>query len=127
MSRLSSSGILSRRYVSAPLTITRAGSLTLAHGLGVIPKMISAKLVCAVAEGGYSVGEETPYFLVGNSSTNNRSFGVSIVPDAANLNLRFGAGSGSGSDSVFQLLNKSTGVWFEVTSSSWTLVVEAFA
>jgi hypothetical protein len=107
-------------YTSPEQTITAGGALTLAHGLGAVPDLIQARLVCKTAEDGYSIGDET----IVNNQTNaaaNQSLGQSIVSDATNLNIRFGATSG-----VYQLLNKSTGAVATITAANWRLVVKAW-
>lgn len=108
-------------FESAQQTITAAGSLTLAHGLGVKPKLYQAYIVCQTAEGGYSIGDEV---IVDPGWTADASIGrgLSIVPDATNLNIRFGNNSQN-----FILVNKTTGANFNITNANWKLVIRAWA
>jgi hypothetical protein len=107
-----------KAYESAQQTITSAGALTLAHGLGVKPKLYMIVLQCTTAEAGYSIGDEA-LAVVGTSGANT---GASVVPDATNLNIRFGSAAGA-----FSVLNKGTGVVAAITNGNWKLVARAWA
>jgi hypothetical protein len=80
----------SKPYTSPEQTITAAGSLTLAHGLGVKPQFIQILLKCQTGEFGYSSGDEL-FMQYGDNSGSANGIGVSIVPDATNLNIRYGS------------------------------------
>lgn len=112
----------SKAYESAQQTITAGGALTLAHGLGVAPKLYLPFLVCTVADNGFSVGDEVSANPMVNSAGNNFAQGLAIVPDATNLNVRFGSNS-----NVFASFNKGTGALVALTVTSWKLVVRAWA
>jgi len=103
-------------FESAQQTITSGGSLTLAHGLGVKPKLYLNYLQCVTAEANYSIGDE---ILVTAANSSN---GVVVVPDATNLNVRFGS---NGSPMLTN--NKSTGAGATLTNANWKLVVRAWA
>ena len=107
-------------FESAQQTITSGGALTLAHGLGVKPKHYTAVMQCTTAEGGYSIGDE-----VGSSGFNEggTARGVSVVPDATNINIRFG----SQANSALQTVNKTNGNNVNITNANWKLVVRAWA
>ncbi|TIL43410.1 hypothetical protein [Mesorhizobium sp.] len=105
-----------KSYESSQQTITSGGSLTLAHGLGVKPKLYLAVLQCTTAEKGYSIGDEVAALTI---PVNSR--GVSIVPDATNLNIRYGSFA-----TAFELLNKTTGDNDAATNANWRLVVRAW-
>jgi len=92
-------------FVSSDQTITLAGALTLAHGLGTAPRDVSLALVCQTAELGYSVGD----VLMGVSP---RTI-ASIVVNATNLNIRF-------FDSAnVAIVNKTTGARSSFTAANW--------
>lgn len=109
-------------YESPQQTITSAGALTLAHGLSKTPKMFSAYLVCQTAEQGYSVGDilSLDGFLSTANANTNRGF--SLVPDATNLNIRFGATA-----TAFAALHKTTGAFVSLTNANWKFVIIAVA
>jgi len=110
--------ILAQSYDSGEQTITAAGLLTLAHGLGAKPKVLEAVLVCKTAEYNYSVGDEVLTALDAASV----SRGASCVWDATNINIRFGS-----SATTFYLLDKTTGAIQATTNANWKLIVRAYA
>ncbi len=117
--------VFSAVYDSGDQTITSAGALTLAHSLGMAPKIIQCLLKCNDAGGdvGYANGD---YVFIsvsaGDQGTSASSIGVSIVPDATNLNIRFGNGS-----QLVLLNNKSTGAVAAIDNTKWKFIVRAYA
>jgi hypothetical protein len=114
-------GKLQKFFESTQQTITAGGALTLAHGLGVQPKLYAAYLQCTTANAGYSVGDE----IMVNPALNTTDAtvqAISIVPDATNLNVRIGNAAGS-----FKILIKSGTGFSDITNTSWRLVVRAWA
>lgn len=110
-------------YVSAQQAITSGGALTLAHGLGVVPGLITATIVCQTAELGYSVGD--PLFVGASPlslGTGSAGFGITVVADATNLNIRYGSSS-----SVFITNHKTSGNSVYLNNPNWKLVVRASA
>lgn len=107
-----------RHFESAQQTITAAGSLTIAHGLGKVPSMCGLILVCTTAELGYSVNDRAQTFLGAADSAFN--FGATVVADATNLKVRFGS-----STPTFLVHNKTTGATTQITNSSWRAVFTA--
>jgi len=89
-------------FVSTDQTITLAGALTLAHGLGVAPRFTQMMLVCQTAEAGYSAGDVIT--LATRPPT--------IRPDATNLNIRY-------SDASITVNHGSTGVQTAITAANW--------
>ena len=109
---------LSKYFQSAEQAITNAGALTIAHGLSATPKLLQAVLVCKSAEFGYSINDEVLVNPHGFGDLTAR--GISVVPDATNLNVRYGA-NGLG------ILNKTTGTSNTPTNASWRLVLRVWA
>jgi hypothetical protein len=107
-------------FTSANQTITAAGSLTIAHGLGAMPTLVQVRLKNTTAELGYSIGDEVvvnPH----NTDANSNSQGVSIVPDATNLNIRYGSSS-----TTFILIRKDTGTGANITNANWSAIFYAW-
>ena len=100
-------------YESTQQTITSGGTLTLAHGLGVQPKLVQFWIKNTVAEHGYSVGDEIP---VGPQND------VSVVPDATNLIVQMRVAA-----QFATIQEKATGNPVNTTNTSWKLVVRAWA
>lgn len=113
-------GGFTKAFTSAPQVITSAGALVLGHGLGVSPSLMQLRLKAINAVAGYSVGDEAVIDTNGPATLANR--GMSVVPDATNLNLRFGADA-----SAFAVINKATGVGVNITNTDWSLIVRAWA
>jgi hypothetical protein len=110
----------SQSYASAQQTITAAGSLTLAHGLASTPQLYLAVLQCTTAEFGYSIADEIQALLT--SSTSAASRGVAVVPDATNMNIRYGSDA-----NTFGAVNKTSGAFVALTNANWRLVIRAWA
>jgi hypothetical protein len=107
-------------YVSSNQTITSAGLLTLAHGLGQAPQIVFGELVCTTAENQWAVNDVV---MIGNnngSTADNRS--CAFYYDATNVYVRFTATA-----SCFTINQKTSGIAFNITNTSWRLRVRAFA
>lgn len=121
MSFLSSAGLFSKEYVSAPQTVTAAGQLVLAHGLGIVPRYVHAWLKCQVAVLGYAVGQEVNIGAIPADFGSAGGYGLSCVPDATNLTIRMGSAVGA-----FVLTNATTGALATLTATDWKLIIKAF-
>jgi hypothetical protein len=108
-------------YVSAAQTITAAGALTLAHGLGATPTVFQVILKCVSTELNYSVND---LVVCGNLADFSKNYGVSIVPDATNLNIRYAVGTTS--DATFGIPNKTTGSVNSITNAKWNAIFYAW-
>ena len=113
---------LTESFTSAEQTLTAAGPLTLAHSLSSIPYLVTAHLICKTAELGYSIGDEVSTALSQQSSAALIDYGLSMVPDATNLNVRYGSAA-----NVFQINNKTTGAGSVITIANWKLILRAWA
>lgn len=114
----------SKSYESSQQTITSGGSLTLAHGLGARPTLVTYELVCNSTEAGYTTGDRVPTVpastIPGGSGGSASQFHTAVV-DSTNVNLRFGSAT-----AVYQLPNFSTGNIANLTNSNWRLIVRAY-
>lgn len=113
---LAGGGLFTVAYDSGNQTITNAGALTLAHGLGVAPKIVQVFLQCVSAEHGYTAGQTFPYEIM--NAANDR--GVSIIMDSTNLTVRFGSSSP-------QILHATSGSLANITNASWRMIFRAYA
>lgn len=102
-------------FISADQTITAAGALTLAHGMPAAPTSVWAALVCQTGEHGYTAGDVVFTSSYENNDAGAVNRGHIVVADATNLNVRFG----SASNSVYTLLDKSTGTGSLITNANW--------
>lgn len=108
-----------KSFESTQQTITAAGSLTIAHGLGARPKLYLPYFQCVTAQGNYVAGDE----VAANPNTNQQgsgSNGLSVFLDGAtSVGIRFGSG-------VIPIFDKTTGALFNLTPANWKLVVRAW-
>lgn len=107
-------------YKSAGQTIVPGGSLTLAHGLGAVPKLSSYQLVCIAADSGYAAGDVVD---VGGSSTLGSSTaaqGFQSRLTSTSIIVRCG-------DIAPFVLHGSTGARAQISPANWRLLVRAWA
>lgn len=108
------------RYVSPEVAISAGASFGGTHGLGVMPYVVSAIMVCKTADAGYAIGDRvyipgyphgaggtTTGCTVGASTTN--AFGIISATNTVNL------------------LHKTTGAAGAATTTNWRIVVECLA
>lgn len=110
-----------KAFESAQQNISFGGLNQVPHGLGVKPKLYLAFLQCTTADSGYAIGDEievNPGVAYGQLNSQSSNAGISIWPDATNINVRFG--------STLTVISKTGGA-SNINSSSWKLVVRAWA
>ena len=114
-----------KEYVSPEQTITAGGLLTLAHVLGVAPKLVSLELICKTSEYGFSVGDRLQIRHSLFSSSVSDNFGVMVVPNSTQIRCRYGANGVA----AFVEGDFSTGVQIAagLTNANWRLIVRAWA
>lgn len=117
---LASTGIITQLFISSAQALTAGGALTLAHGLSTAPVLIQGRLRCSSADSGYSAGDEVIMPLGGTDE--NNAVGVAVVPDATNLNCRYGSAV-----RVVSILNKSNGNTANIDITKWSLILRAWA
>lgn len=109
-------------FVSSAQTITGAGSLTLAHSLGSQPNKFWLILSCQTGELGYSAGDEV-FISPDNVDEGGSNYGCSVVPDATNLNIRYGTNGGGGN--CFRIRRKDTGATGNIVNGNWKAIFVA--
>lgn len=112
----------SRFYESAQQLVTAAGALTLAHGLGVEPKLVQAHLVCVIADLGCAVGDKLLFDLGMSDSAVRTNEGMALRIDATNIRVKFGSDG-----FVFSGIRIGDGATIPATPANWRLVVRAWA
>jgi len=106
-------------FTSSAQTITSAGLLTLAHGLGATPTRFSGRLECQTTEAGWAVNDIAYCDIFNNSDATTTAVNA-IYADATNVYFVY-----SSTATVFQLPNKSTGTRNRLTNSKWKLIIGA--
>jgi hypothetical protein len=104
---------------TADQTITQAGALTIAHGLGRIPVLMHGFLRCVTTEANYAVGDIVPVPL---GSMGAAVYSATVVPDATNLNVRY-----ANNATPFYVIDKTTGSPAGITPAKWSFFLRAFA
>ena len=112
------SGVFAKKFTSSEQAITSAGSLTIAHGLGVKPELTQCSLICKITEHGYAVDDDID-LPTGWAQTLR---GISINRDTTNIEVRFGTEA-----AALYYLNKTTGAPAYLTNANWRLIVRAYA
>lgn len=105
-----------KTYKSPAQVITSAGTLTLAHGLGVLPRTVTTYLQCVAAQWDYSIGDIISNLQGADANHAN----CVILPTSTSLIVRFGS-----SITVFRTLHKTNGQLVSLTNANWRLIVVA--
>lgn len=118
-------GVFTAQFLSANQTVVAAGSLTLAHGLGSLPTLVSAELVNTISQFNYNPGDVVPISL-DNQQTSGFAIGLAVVPDATNIFVRFGAFAASITQQAISILNKTTGSPDLIDPAKWVIRFRAW-
>ncbi len=110
------SGAAVKTFTSTQQTITSAGALTLAHGLGAVPFGVGGKLHCVTGEAGFTAGQEIDFA----ATTGNAVLSIR-TDDGTNLIIRYGNSAG-----VFVVAHATTGVATSLTNGNWTAIFRAW-
>ena len=106
-----------KQFASTGLSLTANTLHTLAHSMGAIPKLVQLRLVCATAEGNYSIGDEVVATVSDYDAATQCGFGLKV--DATNVSVRTGA--------AHRIMNDASNATFVITLANWTLSVYAWA
>ena len=110
-------------YRSPPQTISRAGNLTLAHGLGDEPSRVIGILECTIAESNWSVGDR---ILLQLGASGYGVGGVTIVSvQIDEVNIRVGFNNQAPNQQIV-IQNRTTNNPAFLTNANWTLEIRAF-
>lgn len=112
---------LTKSYESPQQGITAGGALTLSHGLGVVPKLITAELVCLISELNW-VANDRVSIACGTGADPASNRGMSVYFDAAGVYVRFGS-----APDLFVVNDKASGATAAITPANWKLVIRAWA
>ncbi len=102
-------------YESAEQTVTYSSNITLTHALGKIPTLATLEFVCTTANAGYSIGDVISFSSASISFTD----GFSLFYSTTEVGVAIGNG--------INVLHKSTAAETLITTSSWRIVLRAWA
>lgn len=112
--------VFTESFTSAQQTITSGGTLSLAHGLSTTPKLITAEIVCATSQAGYSVNDSIPFPFYYDEGGTIRGFAVTY--NSVNINLTY-----TSAGTVLTTVDKATGARTALTNGNWRVVIKAYA
>ena len=112
---------ISEYFESSRQSATAGASFSVQHGLGVVPKIISAYIVCVSPEQGYSAGD-----MVEVATSPKVSYRQST--SASGLNVYFNSTSLICQiANAFEILGKGNTTFVSIDASKWSLVLRAAA
>ena len=114
------SAVFAQNYTSSQVYI--GTSMTFAHGLGAVPKLIQIYGVCTSSEYGYFTGDKV-LFNNGIATVGTSAIGFGVSKDATNISVRTGD---VGAQYVINGLD-GTREFISRGDANWELVVEAWA
>ena len=103
-------------YASAQTSYTNAGTFTLTHGLGGVPSLVQATLVCQTGQANYTAGDVV---LAALGGANGADYGYSATLTSTSIVVRI---SGNG----FVLPDKTSGTETALTAANWKLIFRAW-
>ena len=107
-------------YISPQQAVSNAAQITLSHGLGVAPKLVTYEYVCINADCGYSPGDVVLPDYDSNPGVGSTA-GIQISKiGATQLHVAIGANG-------LVFMTKTTGVTTAAVMANWRLVVRAYA
>lgn len=110
-------------YTSSELSISTAASATLTHGLGTVPKLVLASLICKSSEYGYTTGMSVPIMTNFVSTGSSQYFGLGLA--LTTTSIVYQMGNNAPPFYVYQITG-TPGSPAAITSASWRLVIEAY-
>lgn len=110
----------SKQFGSSQQQITNGSLVTVAHGLGSIPKLISGELVCITPENGWAAGDIQHISLSPDNDDSATVVGFASRKDAINVYARCCSSGPYG-------VNINTGGAAVPNAANWRLVLRAFA
>lgn len=110
---------ISKGFTSTQQAFTNGGLVSVAHGLGSVPKIISGELVCLVAENGWQVGDIQHISLTPDNDDAAVVTGFAARKDSTAIYARCGVSGPYG-------VNINTGGTAIPSAANWRLVLRAF-
>jgi hypothetical protein len=111
--------VLTKEYVSSQQTVSNGLRLTLAHGLGARPKLLTFHLICVTDDNGFTAGDEIKVEPQSHTSNNDYTFSF-WLDDTSNINIEFGTET-----PIFKVINKA-GVRAILTNANWKFVARGW-
>jgi len=113
-------GVISKEYRSPDQVFAVSTTITMSHGLGVVPKLVMAFVRCVVASNGFQVGDIAPVPMdIWQGDGGNGTKGCRLIMSQTTITVTFAGGSsaGTGDGEPFRNISRANFVFF----------IEAFA
>lgn len=111
---------VTKEFLSSQQAFVNGGLVSVAHGLGVMPKIVMGELICLVAENGWQAGDVQFISLSPDNDDSAVITGFAVRKDASSIYARCGVSGPYG-------VNINTGATAVPTAANWRLVLRAFA
>lgn len=111
-----------KSYDSGEQSITSSGTLTLAHGLGVVPSFVRYYLICKTTQFNWAVNDTIEVYPHMITNANVEDIGFEATLNSTNIIIYYAASS-----FIFQILDKTTRTsnGKQITPANWRLVIKA--
>jgi len=104
-------------FESSEQSVVTNSAISVAHGLGAVPKLVRCVLRCKITDLGYAVGDEVD--ITGTIYQNTAVRNGFLFTNATNVGAIL-------ANNDMGLLNKSTYATGTITAASWRIVLYAF-
>lgn len=108
---------ITKSFTSSDTAMSASATTAFAHGLGVLPTIVTILAVCQSADGNYSIGD---IVRLNDVPGDVSSYGTQVLVDTTNITLITGA-------TVMIMLNKTTRAQFLIDPTKWKWRVIAYA
>jgi len=113
-------GVISKEYRSPDQVFAVSTTITMSHGLGVVPKLVMAFLRCVTASNGFQAGDIAPAPMeITQGDGANGTKGCRLYMNQTTITVAFSGGSSAGSGDGEPFRN--------ISRANFVLFIEAFA
>lgn len=110
--------VFTKAFTSAEIEITQAGSGTVTHGLGEVPKLVQVLLICKTAGAGYEIGD----VIVWGHAIHASDRGVSLLLGTSGIQYKY-----ANTSPPFVAINKTSGNVTGLPATEWRMIIKAWA
>ena len=101
--------------------MTANSTITLTHGLGSVPEIVTLILTCTITDAGYAVGDQITIPVNNGQTYSSNNYGYSTQISSTQIIIRIVNGAGP-----LVIINKSTRALAALTEANWNLLVRAY-
>lgn len=113
-------GVISKEYRSPDQVFAVSTTITMSHGLGVVPKLVMAFVRCVAASNGFQVGDIAPVPMdIWQGDGGNGTKGCRLIMSQTTITVTFAGGSSAGTGDGEPFRN--------ISRANFNFFIEAFA